>query len=159
MLDHPFERPSLRARLQTERRVEIKSVFAFDMRANEGGIGDALVLVDDIGQLSLGRAGRYRLFLAIGEACHLQLDFGLGHKRADFRQTKTGAKAIEANHEELQSLQSSVTLTTPYCHHGVSSGASPPPTARPAKRASSRRKPKRAFASSRSPPIQPAHVS
>src|SRR5258708_13770515 len=134
MLDHPFERPSLRARLQTERRVEMKFGFGFDMRANEGGIGDALVLVDDIGQLSLGRAGRYRLFLAIGEACHLQLDFGLGHKRADFRQTKTGAKAIEGNHEELQSLETSVNLPTPCCHHGVSSGDSAPRNERPARR-------------------------
>src|SRR5260221_13941374 len=126
MLDHPFERPGLRARLQTERRVEIKSVFAFDMRANEGGIGDALVLVDDIGQLSLGRAGRYRLFLAIGKAGHLHLDFGLGHKRADFRKTKAAAKPIEGNLEELRSLERCVNQATPSSNHGVSSGDSAP---------------------------------
>ena len=101
VLDHPLERPGLRARLQAERGVEIEAVFALDMRANEGGIGDALGVIDDIGQLPLGRGRRLGLFLAIGEAGHLQLDLGLGHKGADFRQAEAGAEAIEGNHAGL----------------------------------------------------------
>src|SRR5439155_26355040 len=42
VLDHPLERPSLRTRLQAERRIEIETVFGFQMGANEGGIGDRL---------------------------------------------------------------------------------------------------------------------
>src|SRR6202049_4365347 len=76
VLDHPLERPGLRALLQIKRRVEIETVFAFNMRANEGGIGDALALIEDIGQLPLGRGRRYRPLLAIGKTGHLQLDFG-----------------------------------------------------------------------------------
>ena len=101
VLDHPLERPGLRARLQAERGVEIEAVFAFDMGANEGGIGDGLGLVDDIGQLPLGRGRRLGLLLAIGKTGHLQLDLGLGHKRADFRQAETGAEAIKRNHAGL----------------------------------------------------------
>ena len=123
VLDHPLERPGLRARLQTERRVEIEAVFAFDMRANEGGVGNGLGLVVDIGQLALGRGRRHGLLLAVGEPGHLQLDLGLGHKRADFRQTETGAKAIEGNHVEAPDfLSSRFRLSTPCCHRGVSSG-------------------------------------
>jgi hypothetical protein len=57
VLDHPFERPGLRTRLQTEGSVEIEAVFAFNMRANKGRIGNALSLIMDVRQLPLGEAG------------------------------------------------------------------------------------------------------
>ena len=83
-----------------------------------------LGLVVDIGQLPLGRGRRHRLLLAVGEPGHLQLDFGLGHKRADFRQAEAGAKAIKGNHVEAPDfLSSRFRLSTPCCHRGVSSGA------------------------------------
>ena len=37
VLDHPLEGPGLRPRLQAQRRIEIETVFGFEMRANEGG--------------------------------------------------------------------------------------------------------------------------
>src|SRR5258705_6055111 len=49
VLDHPLERPGLRTRLQAEGRVKVETVFAFEMRADEGGIGDAFTLIEDIG--------------------------------------------------------------------------------------------------------------
>jgi hypothetical protein len=123
VLDHPFERPGLRPLLQIERGVEIETVFAFKMRANEGGIGNALGLVDDIGQLSLRGGRRRRPLLAIGKTGHLQLDFGLGHERADFRQAEAGAKAVEGNHVRAPGfLNRCFRLAIPCCHHGVSSG-------------------------------------
>src|ERR1700723_59596 len=73
VFDHAFERPGLRTLLQTKRRIEIEAVFALNMRANEGGIGDTLCLVVDIGQLSLGRGRRPGLLLAIGKTRHLEL--------------------------------------------------------------------------------------
>ena len=84
------------------------------------GIGDAFRLVDDVGQLPLGRGRRHGLFLAIGKAGHLQLDLGLGHKRADFRQAESGAKAIERNHVEAPDLlndgaNASGRLLPPWC--------------------------------------------
>ena len=81
-------------------------------------------VIDDIGQLSLGRGRRHRLLLAIGQARHLQLDFGLGHKRADFRQAEAGAKAIERDHCRIAPdfLSRRFRLATPCCHRGVSSG-------------------------------------
>jgi hypothetical protein len=51
VLDHLLERPGPRTILQIERRVEVEAVFAFNMRANEGGVGNALRLIGDIGQL------------------------------------------------------------------------------------------------------------
>ena len=60
MLDHPLERPGLRARLQAERRVEIKAVLSLDMRADEGRVGNTLRPVANIGQLSLRRTRRHR---------------------------------------------------------------------------------------------------
>ena len=104
MLDHALERPGLRARLQRQRGVEIEAIFALDMGANEGGIGDALALVVDERQLPLGRGRRHRPFLAIGKTRHLELDFGLGHKRADFRQAEAGAKAIKRDHAKSPDL-------------------------------------------------------
>src|SRR5207253_5962350 len=49
MLDHALERPGLGALLQAERRIEIEAVFALDMGADEGGVGNALRFVLDIG--------------------------------------------------------------------------------------------------------------
>ena len=121
VLDHPLIGPGLRARLQAERGVEVETVFAFDMRANESGIGNALGLVDDIGQLPLGGTGRPCLLLAIGKTGHLELDFGLGHKRADFGQAKSGAEAVETDHMGLPK-EGHPTLATSCCHRGVSSG-------------------------------------
>ena len=101
VLDHPLEGPGLRPRLQAERRVEIETVFGLQMRANEGGIGDRLGVIDDIGQLPLRRGRRLGLLLAIGKTGHLQLDLGFGHKGADLRQAETGAEAIKGNHAGL----------------------------------------------------------
>src|SRR6516164_11706201 len=123
MLDHAFERPGAGAVLQTERSIEIESVFTFEVRANEGGIGDRFTVVLDKGQLPLGRSRRLRLFLAIGEARHLELDFGLGHKGADFGQAKSGAEAIEYDHDSTPDfLSRRLKLATACCHRGVSSG-------------------------------------
>ena len=122
VLDHPLERPGLRTLLQAQRRVEIEAVFAFDMRADEGRIGDTLDVIDDEGQLPLRGGRRHRPFLAIGEARHLQLDLGLGHERADFRQAETCAKTIEGNHTGAPDFfKRRPTLATPCCHRSVSS--------------------------------------
>ena len=102
VLDHPLERPGLRALLQIKPGIEIEAIFAFDMGANEGGIGDALAVIVDIGQLSLGGGRRHRPLLAVGKPRHFQLDLGLGHKRADFGQAEAGAKAIKGNHAGLR---------------------------------------------------------
>src|SRR5690349_24114896 len=40
MFDHPFECPGLRTVLQAERGIEVESVFAFEVGANESGIGN-----------------------------------------------------------------------------------------------------------------------
>ncbi len=134
VFDHPLECPGLRARLQRQRRVEIETVFGFEMGADEGGISDGLSLVDDVGQLPLGRGRRPCLLLAIGKTGHFELDFGLGHKGADFRQAEPGAKAIKGNHAGLPIFQdlpakcackTCPSLATPCCHHGVSSVESP----------------------------------
>jgi hypothetical protein len=123
MLDHPLERPGLGALLQIERGVEIETVFAFDMRANEGGIGDGFGIVVDVGQLPLGRGRRHRLCLAIGKPRHLQLDLGLGHKGADFRQAEACAKAMKDDHRSAPDFPNRrLRLATPCCHRGVSSG-------------------------------------
>ena len=45
MLDHSLERPGLRALLQIEAGIEIEAVFALDMRANEGRIGNVAAVV------------------------------------------------------------------------------------------------------------------
>jgi len=123
MLDHAFERPGSGAVLQTERSVEIETVFAFEVRANKGGICNHFTVVLDEGQLPLWRSRRLRLFLAVGQSSHFQLDFGLGHKRADFRQAKSGAEAIDNDHDSTPDfLSSRLRLATACCHRGVSSG-------------------------------------
>jgi len=85
---------ALGALLQIEGRVEIEAIFAFDMRANEGGIGNRFAIVVDEGQLPLGRGRGHRPFLAVVEPRHLQLDLSLGHKWAPFRQAETSVEAI-----------------------------------------------------------------
>ena len=120
VLDHPLEGPGLGARLQAERGVEVETVFGFEMRADEGRIGDGLGLVDDIGKLPLGRSRRLGPLLAIGDAGHLQLDLGFGHKRADLRQPESGAKAVEGNHASSPDLFQSASdasgpLLPPWC--------------------------------------------
>ena len=131
VFDHALKRPGLRTRLQTERRVEVEAIFAFNMRADEGGIGDAFGVIDDIGQLPLGRGRRHRLLLAVGKAGHPELDFRLGHKRADFRQAEASAEAIKS--DQLSSpdfladflpdfASKRFRLAIPCCHRGVSSG-------------------------------------
>src|SRR5258708_37146271 len=127
VLDHPLKRPGLRARLQAEGRVEVKAVFGFEMGANEGRIGDAFDLVDDIGQLPLGRSRRPRLLLAVGQAGHLELDLGLGHERTDFRQAEAGAEAIKRNHARVprsreMMREPSAPLLPPWCQQREISG-------------------------------------
>ncbi|MGY4423345.1 hypothetical protein ACVWY2_005794 [Bradyrhizobium sp. JR6.1] len=101
MLDHALEGPGLRARLQAQRRVEIEAVFALEMGADEGRIGDRLAVIGDERQLALGRGRRHGLLLAIVEPGHLELDLGLGHEGADFRQAEARAKAKKRNHMKL----------------------------------------------------------
>jgi len=66
MFDHPLERPCLRALLAVEPGVEIEAIFTFDMGADEGGVGDALGIIVDIGQLPFRGGRRHRPLLAIG---------------------------------------------------------------------------------------------
>ena len=101
MLDHPLERPGLRPLPQIKTGVEIEAVFGLNVRPNEGGVCNALGIIDDIGQLALGRGRRHRPLLAIAKPGHFQLDFGLGHERADFRQAESGAKSVEGDHARL----------------------------------------------------------
>lgn len=122
MLDHAFERPGLCARLQAQRRVEIETVFSLDMGADEGQIGNGLAVIGDVGQLTLGRRRRHRLFLSVGEPGHLELDLGLGHEGADFRQAEPRAEAKKRNHLKLPiACGREWRLAPPCCHHGVSS--------------------------------------
>src|SRR5262245_38365943 len=102
MLDHALECPGLRPYLAVEAGVEIKPVFALDMRADEGGIGDPLAIILDVRQLPFWRGRRHGPLLAIGEPCHLELDLGLGHERTDFRQTEACAKAVKGDHASLR---------------------------------------------------------
>jgi len=95
VLDHALERPGLRAHLAVEAGVEIKTISALDMGPDEGGIGDPLAVILDVGQLPLRRGRRHRPLLAVGEPRHLELDLGLGHERTDLRQTETCAKAVK----------------------------------------------------------------
>jgi hypothetical protein len=44
VLDHAFERPGPRPHLAIEPGVEIKAIFALDMGADEGGVGDLLAI-------------------------------------------------------------------------------------------------------------------
>jgi hypothetical protein len=93
------------------------------MGADEGRIGDALTVVVDVRQLALGGSRRHRPLLAVGKACHFQLDLRLGDEGADFRQAEAWAKAIEGDHVSAPNLLNRrLTLATPCCHHGVSSG-------------------------------------
>src|SRR5258708_20320683 len=98
VLDHSLDRPGLRTLLQIKGRVEIETVFAFNMRANKGGIGNALALIDDIRQLPLARGRSLRPLLAVRKTGHLQLHSALAHKRPDCRHAAHAATASYAPH-------------------------------------------------------------
>jgi len=123
VLDHALECPGLRAFALAKARVEIEAVFLLDMRADEGRIGDAPPFIVDIGQLPLGRCRRHRPLFAIGKPGHPELDLGLGHERADFRQAEACAKTVEGDHVGAPNFfNTRRRLAKCCCHHGVSSG-------------------------------------
>src|SRR5260370_42229649 len=104
MLDHPLKGPGLRALQRIQAAIEIEAVFSLNVGADEGRVRDLLAFVIDVRQLSIWRSGRERLLLAVGETGHLELDLGLGHERADFRQAETSAEAVENDHRKLLAL-------------------------------------------------------
>ncbi len=98
MLDHPLDRPGLSALGEIETPIEIDVIFAFDIGADKGGVGNALSAVIDIGHLPFRRILRPCRLLLIGQAGHLELDFRLGNERADFRQAKACTCAVKDDH-------------------------------------------------------------
>jgi hypothetical protein len=100
MLDHPLDRPRLRALRGIEPGIEIETVFALDMGADEGLVRDHVAMIIDIGHLPLGRGIRQREHLAVWQSGHLELYLGLGDEGADFRQAETFAKPVENDHRK-----------------------------------------------------------
>src|SRR4051812_6454618 len=98
MLDHPLECPGLRTLSLRQTGVEIKTVAALDMGADEGGIGHRLAAIVDEWQLPLRGRRRHRAFLPVGQSRHLELHLGLGDEGADFREAEAGAKAVKRDH-------------------------------------------------------------
>jgi len=111
--------------------IEIGMVAAFQVTADDFGIGDGLIIVLDIRKLTLRRAAQIMHdFDPIWLFGHFQKDHHLGHERARTRHPKTGLEGIECDHRWLLTwrllsrgrlLFDGERIGRCYCHHAVSS--------------------------------------
>jgi hypothetical protein len=98
LLAHLLDSPGKPALLWRKPFVEVDVVALFQMKPDEGGIGDDVLSIADIGQLAFWGSAESLGIRAIGQAGHFQKHFGLRHEGAWVWEAEGRAERVKRDH-------------------------------------------------------------